>query len=358
MVAATAQLDGGTAPPAPRVWMVSPAFDLTFFIATALVTLLPWLAIERYHVNPFHVIAAVAIASNGPHLASTWTRIYLDGNERFRRPFHYVVMPALIAAFVVTMLLVIEGPRSRTIRTILFYWAFWHFMMQNWGILRIYQRRCGDAGKPLAQLERVVLWLAGLYPVLSRLHTGPWKLLGAKIYHPTVDLWMVHASAAALVTAASVYAVLQIRRLIRGERVAWIRPLFLCAAFVGFLVPFVLIKRNGSAAFAAAACWHGFQYIGIVWFYNRNRWKAGVDPKARFVSWISQPGRAPFYFLGLLGVVGVFYGFAQLAARFSYNADTWASMVWISLTLGHYYVDGVIWKLRKPELQKQLVTTA
>jgi hypothetical protein len=145
MVAATAPLEG-TTPPAPRVWMVSPAFDLTFFIA-----------IERYHVDPFLVIAAVAIASNGPHLASTWTRIYLDGNERFRRPIHYWLIPALIATFVVTMLLVVEGPRSRTIRTILFYWAFWHFMMQNWGILRIYQRRCGDADRPIAQLERTVL---------------------------------------------------------------------------------------------------------------------------------------------------------------------------------------------------------
>lgn len=33
-------------------------------------------------------------------------------------------------------------------------------------------------------------------------------------------------------------------------------------------------------------------------------------------------------------------------------------LVWMSLTFGHYWIDGVIWKLRKPELQKQLVVAA
>jgi hypothetical protein len=340
----------------PRVWMVSPAFDLTFFVATALVTVIPWIAIEHYRVNPFLVIAGVAIVANGPHLASTWTRVYLDGNERWRRPFHYWVMPIAIATTVVLLTLVFEYPHSPTLRTVLFYWAFWHFMMQNWGILRIYQRRTGDADQPIAQLERTVLWLGGLYPVLSRLHTGPWILLGAKVKHPTIDLWMVHVALGALITVAAIYVIVQVRRLVRGERIPWIRPLFLLACFFGFLVPFVLIKRSGSAAFAAAACWHGFQYIGIVWFYNRNRWKGGVDKKATLVSWISQPKRIPLYFMALLALVGVFYGFATLGAQVKYNADIWASLVWLSLTFGHYYLDGIIWKLRKPELQKQLVT--
>lgn len=349
--------DAVPAPAAPRAWMVSPAFDLFFFVFTAAVTLGPWLAVEYFHVNAFLVIAAVGVVSNGPHLISTWTRVYLDGHERFRRPVVYWLVPAAIAGFVVYEILVAEGVRSPTLRTILFYWAFWHFAMQNWGILRIYQRRTGAFGTPVATLERVLLWLGALWPLSHRLYTGPWVLFGAKVRHPTLEPWMVNGLGATLAATAALYLAICARRALRGAAIPFIRPLFLAASWFGFLVPFVLIKKSGSAAFAAAACWHGLQYLGIVWFFNRNRWRAGVDPKARFVSWISQPGRAHFYFLGLLAVAGVVYGLLTLASRFVWNAATWGSLVWISLTFGHYWLDGVIWKLRKPELQKQLVAT-
>lgn len=341
---------------APRVWMVGPTFDVTFFVATALVTFLPWIAVDHYHVNPFYIIGAVAVTSNGPHLASTWSRVYMDGNERWKRPIHYWVMPALIAAFVVTMQLrtwTNDGPR--VIRSILFYWAAWHFVMQSWGILRIYQRRSGDTDARVAQLERVLLWLTALYPMLARLRTGPWSLLGAEIYHPHIPLLLVQGLAAALASAAIAYIVVMVVRARRGTAIHWIRPALIASSFVGFLVPFVLMKSNGTAAFASASAWHAFQYMGVVWFFNRNKWKGGVDRNAPFISWLSQPGRAPLYFMGMLAAVGVFYAIASIGAQFKYNPDTWASLVWLSLTLGHYWLDGVIWKLRKPELQKQLV---
>jgi hypothetical protein len=265
------------------------------------------------------------------------------------------VVPIALATFVAVMLLKVEGVRSTTVRTMLFYWACWHFLAQNWGILRIYQRRCGDAMSGIAKLERVILYLGALWPISYRLYTGPWTLFGARIKHPTLEPWMVNGLGAALIATSLLYLGIRVNQAMRGERVPWIRPLMLVGSWFGFLVPFVLIKKNGSAAFAAAACWHGLQYLGIVWFYNRNRWKDGVDAKAKFVSWISQPGRPHLYFLGLLALAGSIYLALNVAAAVVYDTATWGSLVWISLTFGHYYLDGVIWKLRKPELQKRLV---
>jgi hypothetical protein len=366
----------------PTLWMVSPAFDLTFFVATALVVLLPWVAIEHYHVNPFFVVAAVGITSNGPHLISTWTRVYLDGNERFRRPLHYWVVPALIATMVIT-LIVVEGRASSTLHTILLYWAWWHFMMQNWGILRIYQRRQTARDAALAVdvpsraarrrgeqqgwapsdalmmwLERIVLTLGAIWPLTVRLFKGPWSLFGAHIKHPTLHAWQVNAIGGVLAVSAGVYLLALIIRSARGRKIAIIRPLVIAASCFGFYVPFVMIRASGTAGFAAAACWHGLQYLGIVWFYNRNRWKGGVDRKARVVSWVSQgPRRAPLYFLFLLGVAGIVYASLIGLSKIAFNAAMWGSIVWISLTFGHYWLDGVIWKLRKPELQQQLINT-
>lgn len=346
----------GGAPPAASVWMLSPAFDVTFFVASALATVAAWVAAERFAVPAMVVIGAVAVVSNGPHLASTWTRVYLDGHERTRRPVHYYLIPLLLTGLVVA-LVTIEGRHSATLRSILFYWAFWHFIAQCWGILRIYQRKAGDVGKPIAHLERVLLYLVAAAPMLDRLHTGPWSLFGSEILHPAIPGWLVSTLWIVTGVVAVGYAALRLLGP-SGARVHWIRPLFVVATAVAFYVPFVLMKSNGGAAFAAAAAWHGFQYLGIVWFYNRNRWKAGVDPKARLVSWIAQPRRAVVYFLALLALVGVFYGGILVVGAFVLDQKTLGSLVWLSLTFGHYYLDGVIWKLRRPELARTLGATA
>src|SRR5258706_6701134 len=110
-------------------WIVSARFDLAVFIFSAAITLVPWLAVDRLGVHPFYVLAAVAIGSNGPHLAPTSTRVYLDGRERFRRPFHYWVMPALITGCVLGFILV-YGRESPWLRTVLFYWTSLHFIAQ------------------------------------------------------------------------------------------------------------------------------------------------------------------------------------------------------------------------------------
>jgi hypothetical protein len=169
---------------------------------------------------------------------------------------------------------------------------------------------------------------------------------------------MVNGMGALLVTAAATYVTIRAVQWRRGDKVALIRPLFLLSSWFGFFVPFVLIKKNGSAAFAAAACWHGLQYLGIVWYFNRNRWNSGVDKRARLVSWVSQPKRVPFYFLSLLGIAGIVYGGIILVSKVALTPEIWGSLVWMSLTLGHYWLDGVIWKLRKPEVRKHLVTPA
>jgi hypothetical protein len=344
------------AAPAAKPWMVSPAFDLTFFIATSLAVLVPWIAVTRYQVQPVAVLTAVAIASNGPHLVSTWTRIYFDGNERWKRPVVYWVVPIAIT-IAVTVMTLRGGSSLHALRTILFYWAVWHFAQQNWGILRIYQRKAGEAELPIATLERVILWLGALWPMSIRLDVGPMRVFGSPVAHPEVTPALSNALAAALVVAALAYAAIRIRQIVRGQRIDIMRPLFLGASCLAFYVPFVLIK-NGTAAFATAALWHGLQYVAIVWFFNRNRWKAGVDPKARVVSWISQPGRTWLYAAFLLAVAGVTYGLLVIGSKLALDMETWSTFVWTSLTFSHYWVDGFIWKLRKPELRANLVTSS
>jgi|SRR5579871_1426397 len=331
-------------------WIVSARFDLAIFLFSSAVTLVPWLAVGRFGVAPYYILAAVAIASNGPHLVSTWTRVYMDGRERFRRPLHYYLIPSLIVCGVLAFLL-IDGRDSPWLRTVLFYWASWHFMAQCWGLLRIYQRKHGVAGLPIAKVEKALLFGGASWCVLHRIFTGPWTLFAIPIWHPRLPAWFVNLFGAAVLGTAVFYIILRIAEWRRSDKVPELRrPAMIASTVFAFAVPFILIK-DGTAAFAAAACWHGIQYLGIVWFYNRNRYQEGIDPRARLMSWVSQKGRWPFYFIVLLVIAALAYlsikGLSRLTVDTTWDLNTWALFVWTSLTFTHYWLDGVIWKLRK-----------
>ena len=321
--------------------MISPAADLSLFIAVTATALIPWLLSDRLHVRGYYILAFVALA-NGPHLISTWMRVYLSPTERFKRPIHYWLIPAFLAAFAIASFLV-GGAGPTLIRTVLFYWASWHFAAQSWGVLRLYQRRHRAAAAPEARLEKALVFLPALYCVLRRVYTGPWTLFGVEIAHPRIPAWIVNALLFTCIAMFCVYLAMAVIR-----RVAWIRPLFIACSAFGFAIPFNVI-RDGTSAFAAAALWHAIQYIGIVWLYNRRRYANSNERGV--IAWVSRPGRTlPYIALIALCAFAV-YALAAIAAFAAKIAfQQLALALWTALTLGHYYLDGVIWKTKRYDL--------
>jgi hypothetical protein len=335
-------------------FIVSGRFDAFFFFASVAAVVFAWIASDRFHVDGFYILATVAVIANGPHLTSTWTRVYFDKREWRTRPFHIFVMPVFIAAFVVYMNF--RGFwGDRVLTTVLIYWATWHFLAQNWGLLRIYQKRSGepDTSWPL-RLERPLMYGAVLWCLLHRLMTGPRSVFGAEVYYLDIPSYALDALLVTVLCGFGVYTVLRFReRQQPWARTAWIRAAFLGCAVMGFFVPFICITHDGTTAFAAAACWHGFQYLGIVRFYHRNAWKGGVNPDAKIVSWVSQPGgwRLFWYVSLLLSLAGagyiLIYSASLMTRGTEWDIDKWGGVVWMSFTFSHYYLDGVIWKLRR-----------
>jgi hypothetical protein len=369
---------------APRLSIISPVQDFLFFFLSASVVLIAWAATSIFHVEGYYVLATVAVVSNGPHLVATWSRVYFDRREVKERPVALLLMPGLI--FVVVAVTTWRGGElirwlldglsflgafpsvspanagSRLLNSVILYWATWHFVAQNWGIMRIYQRKSGEPQESLPMmLERPLLLLFVLWCVLFRIHTGPRVLFGTEVFHVVPSKDVVYALLAVIVVLFLVYLLERVRT--RDEpwaKAAWIRFGFLFCAFLGFFVPFQMIVTDDTSAFAAAACWHGFQYLGMVRFYHRNTWRAGVDPNAKIISWLSQPGwkRGLLYmaFLGALAgsVYGVIFALSLVTREAGWNFYTWGAVIWITLTLSHYWLDGVIWKLRRPELARRV----
>jgi hypothetical protein len=330
---------------APReVWMVSPAVDLVLLVGVTLTTIGPWLVSDLLHVPGYFVLIAVAFA-NGPHLISTWTRVYLPRRERFRRPVHYWLIPGLLAAFAIACN-TSSGIGPQLTRTAIFYWASWHFVAQSWGILKIYQRRHGAVGSRAGYLEKSLIFLPAFWCVLHRLYTGPWSLFGVEILHVKPPAFVVNGLGALVVTLGAAYLV----EWARSGAIPLVRPAYLLANAFGFMMPYLVI-RDGTSAFAAAALWHAIQYIAIVWLYNRRRYLGQVDPDARLIAWVSQPGRALAY-VGVIALcaAGVYTVAFVGALAFRASFEAVAMTLWTALTLGHYYLDGVIWKFKQYDL--------
>lgn len=332
-----------------RPWMISPALDGLLFVGVTLLTLIPWLVSDVLHYPGWYVLVGVAVA-NGPHLISTWTRVYLPSGERFARPVRYWVIPGLAAAFAVTCELS-GGNWVRLVRSTIFYWATWHFVAQSWGVMRLYQRKHGAAESREARLEKALIFLPAFFCALRRLYTGPRTLFGIEVFHVRPPALLVNALGALIVALAAAYVVVWVSRLRAHAPHEYLRPAYLLFNFLGFAMPFLVI-RDGTSAFAAAALWHAVQYIAIVWLFNRRRYASGIDPGARLVSWVSQPGRSLAY-MGLIALcaAGV-YSVAFVVSRLvGLGFEQLAMMFWTGLTLGHYYLDGVIWKSRRYDLR-------
>lgn len=345
---------------APRsLAIISPAKDFLFFFLSSAVVLLAWFASSVMHVDGYTILSVVAVVSNGPHLVSTWTRVYFDPREWQSRPIATVAIPIAIfaAVWAITTQLGALGPRL--LNSVILYWATWHFVAQNWGILRIYQRKSGEPETSLAtKLEKPLLLLVVLFCLAHRIYTGPRVLFGVEVLYPPLPYPLVLALLAPIALLLGVVLVQRVRE--RNQpwaKAAWVRLAFIGCSFIGFFVPFQLITSDDTSAFAAAACWHGFQYLGMVRHYHRNAWRNGVDERAKIVSWLAQPGwaRAALYMALLLAMAGAVYGVIYgIALATSMPFYTWAAIVWISLTLSHYWIDGVIWKLRRPELAQRV----
>src|SRR5207248_383292 len=264
-------------------------------------------------------------------------------------------IPGALACFAVGCVIA-GGLWPVWLRTVIFYWASWHFVAQAYGILRIYQRKQNAIGTIAARLEKAILFLSCFFCVAHRIYTGPWELFGVQIWHPYPKAWMVNGIGAVTVVAVLGYVAVALQRRPRSAaardagRVALVRPLLVASTAFGFYMPFVVIKE-GTSAFAAAALWHAVQYIGIVWHYNRTRYAGKHDPDARLISWASQPGHTLGYVAMLAGCAAGVYGVALLLLPLvPWTLSDFSLALWTGLTLGHYYLDGKIWKFKQYDL--------
>ena len=117
-------------------------------------------------------------------------------------------------------------------------------------------------------------------------------------------------SAAALTYVAAAAAVLvwiaKIMRAALADTLDLQYTGFVASHIVIFLVAYVAME-DVNTGWLAINVWHNFQYVLVVWMSNAKRYAGGIDPAARFLSRLSQPGRVMKYFACCLAITTLVY---------------------------------------------------
>lgn len=332
-------------------WLVSRRFDLSMFLAPALVALalVPlgrWIAPDGDTPFPMWIVCVLLV--DVAHVWATLYRTYLDTDALRRRPVLYLGAPIVAYAFG----LALSSISVAAFWTGLAYLAVFHFVRQQYGWVALYNRKDDRLHRVDRWLDGATIYAATCFPIVW------WHAHLDRRFH-----WFVPGDFAA--TFASEKLV----------RVLW--PLYV-GVFVVYVARQVVRLREGVplrvgkhiVVATTAACWgvgiiatnsdwaftvtnvliHGVPYFGIVWVYGRR--ESGRTLAARVLG----AGVLPFY-----GVLA-FLAFAEELTwdRLFWHSDhpiffgpkvdlsETAAMVLLPLLavpqVTHYILDGFIWR--------------
>lgn len=370
------------APDLPRTqrpaqnWILDPVQDALFIIAAPLLVL----AVALLGFGMLGAESAVAaiilvhMVMTVAHHLPTFIRIYGDVDLFHRFKWTFLLGPLLPLAFsagVLGYMAAKDVPVENFLYLfiLLALWDPYHFLMQHYGFMRIYDRHNAAPRRLAARMDLLLCaawfifimassseWLPGILEDLYRTVGASLALAvppGA-IHTLTICSGLLAGAA----TLAYVAYLLWCRRqgyFISAAKLALFAITF-CVMYLTY-VPNTLMQGLApgwtfKAGFAAIGIVHMTQYLAIVWRYNR--------------SIAARPGRARaglFNRLHLRGGLLAAAGYVALCLAYGEtltgtHGGRWLMSIVMALgftsTLLHYYFDGFIWKLRHQQNRENL----
>src|SRR5882724_11936659 len=266
---------------APRrepVWIYKPSWDLPLIIFSAALVPLPflvaWLAQlfgwmqQQQAVDLINITVALLIG--GPHLFSTVTYTFLDGNFRSRHRW-YASLALLLPVVVVYL-----GVYHYTILiTFFFSWASLHVLHQIIYLTDCYRARSAVAEQPWSRFVDYGLIMTGLYPIgLYKLSLRQFYVGGIVLPYPDFVRGLQLPWVAGAVF--SVFLVAWIAKTVsefQNGRGSVPKTLLIgITTMVSFFLP---LGSNLDVLFQGYNTWHSFQYLFLLWLINRLRDQRG-----------------------------------------------------------------------------------
>ena len=329
----------------PRTYIRSEEFDTTLLVAP-LVAGLAAGAIVTANARLYPILLLADLWLLGyHHVVATYTRLAFDGQSLRRNRFLAVDLLLIVTA---ATLVVAMTAGAWVIASAFLYLQWFHYMRQGYGIARMYFRATPQGQAPTARdwAADLVIYLVPVYGIAARSATMGDQFLALPVRtivlpDPAITLLACLAGAAGLVwVGRTVRAALT-----DGVDLAY--TLFIASHITIFMMAYVVIA-DANAGWLCINVWHNFQYVLVVWMSNAKRYANGIDPSARLLSRISQPGRVIAYFATCLAITtAVYFVINQFTVVMLGGGLAVTVGIYMGINFHHYFVDALIWKRRR-----------
>jgi hypothetical protein len=331
----------------PIRWIVSPRYDLCFFIGSAALTFLFYglyaqadrmgfvLQGDRILITYFVFTAFF----DHPHIFQTFSRTHYDRAEfAHRRGLYTWGIAAFIAAGFVVAALGWEG------ELLVFAAAYgtWHIIRQHWGFLRMY-KVLNDDREPLDDWLDGATFYVGMFACFFNDYAdvrGPVVIYGnLRAWFPSLPPDLGEIGWSLFLTLLVLFGFRQVWRVMEGKTINLPKLLLMASALSTHYFVFFATATPFLVAEALETAYHDVQYQGWIMHYQRQRFRLR---------------RVIFTWLGLAMLYGLLVGVLEIIGL---QHEGWAFLFlpFTMLVIFHYYIDGKIWKLRDyPELRALL----
>ena len=343
-----------SAPDRPPLYFVNPLVDFAAIggVSVACYLLLRFLPSGARPAWVFTLAAQLVWVCNWPHFSATSYRLYHSRQNIGQYPLTALAIPWLIMAVVAAALLSPAVVAPCFVKMFLI-WSPYHFSGQTIGLTLIYARRAGfKIGRP----ERLALagFVFGTFlttTIAVESDTRPGEYFG--ITHAGLGLppWMFHAARLWMVCAGVAFALLIARWCWKSRRL--LPPIVLLPALTQYIW---FVQGGGLTAFQEyVPFFHSLQYLLIAWSMQLKEKldQRQLTPSRRYV--LSESAR--WGAVNFVGGAALFWALPHLVSRLAALPLVFATGVVIAgVQVHHFFVDGVIWKLRSATVSSPLLS--
>lgn len=294
------------------------------------------------------------------HVIATFTKLAGTAEDRKENAFLIYVLPFIVLAGVYALYL---GVGLWAIVTVYFFWQWFHYTRQAYGIEVFYRRKATFPTQQSQLLTHLAIWSIPVWGVLNRSAQGWEEFLFLPVWLPAVPERLAFVAGIIALAVTVWWVIARIKDYQQG-RLSIAQTGFVASHMVVFMVGYIAIK-DINVGWLVANVWHNAQYILFVWLYNTKRFGREIEPSAgkpfAVMHYISQrqPLRVMCYFAFTLLMTTIFYqsvnaGLQWIAAGNMVLLSTLYVVGYQTINFHHYVVDGLIWKARKKKHREVL----
>jgi hypothetical protein len=287
---------------------------------------------------------------NWPHFSSTNYRLYHSRENIMQYPLTALVVPWIVLAGVFASIMLPDVVAPYFVKFFLI-WSPYHFSGQTVGITMIYARR---AGFVVGKLERFALSGFVFGTFLATTMWGETNIEGSSYWGiqipglgmPAWPSIVVHAW---MWVCGILFLLLCVRWCVMNRRI--LPPIVLVPAIAQYVW---FIPGGEYASFREfVPMFHSLQYLLIAWSMQLKEKmdREQIAPSGKYVT------RETLRW-GLINAAGgafLFWGFPHLLSYGGVNSDLAFGVVAAGVQIHHFFVDGVIWKLKRQTVSSPLM---